>query len=178
MASHSSTLAWRIPVDRGAWWATVHGVTKSLTWLSIWAPAPDQNKKKKVHIYVKFYRKLTNLWWQKAYQWLPRFEMEVGGGISKEHKEIFMDEYGDYIDSFINVYVCHINIRLNKLCTQSVCCLWFVSYTSIKLFKKFMERNFKIYRGTQELHKWGYRVRGKLYHTAMTLSIQLFRNFF
>ena len=22
------------PVDRGAWWATVHGVSKSLTWLS------------------------------------------------------------------------------------------------------------------------------------------------
>ena len=28
MATHSSILAWRIPVDRGAWWATVHGVTK------------------------------------------------------------------------------------------------------------------------------------------------------
>ena len=28
MAVHSSTLAWRIPMDRGAWWATVHGVTK------------------------------------------------------------------------------------------------------------------------------------------------------
>ena len=25
MASHSSILAWRIPMDRGAWWATVHG---------------------------------------------------------------------------------------------------------------------------------------------------------
>ena len=25
MATHSSILAWRIPVDRGAWWATVHG---------------------------------------------------------------------------------------------------------------------------------------------------------
>ena len=25
MATHSSTLAWRIPMDRGAWWATVHG---------------------------------------------------------------------------------------------------------------------------------------------------------
>ena len=24
------------PVDRGAWWATVHGVTKSQTWLSEW----------------------------------------------------------------------------------------------------------------------------------------------
>ena len=29
MATHSSTLAWRIPVDRGAWWATVHGVAES-----------------------------------------------------------------------------------------------------------------------------------------------------
>ena len=28
-ATHSSILAWRIPMDRGAWWATVHGVTKS-----------------------------------------------------------------------------------------------------------------------------------------------------
>ena len=35
MAIHSSTLAWRIPMDRGAWWATVHGVTRSMTeWLS------------------------------------------------------------------------------------------------------------------------------------------------
>ena len=28
MATHSSILAWRIPMDRGAWWAAVHGVTK------------------------------------------------------------------------------------------------------------------------------------------------------
>ena len=27
MATHSSILAWRIPMDRGAWWDTVHGVT-------------------------------------------------------------------------------------------------------------------------------------------------------
>ena len=26
MATHSSILAWRIPMDRGAWWATVHGI--------------------------------------------------------------------------------------------------------------------------------------------------------
>ena len=32
MATHSSILAWRIPVDRGAWRATVHRVTKSHTW--------------------------------------------------------------------------------------------------------------------------------------------------
>ena len=29
MATHSSILAWRIPMDRGAWRATVHKVTKS-----------------------------------------------------------------------------------------------------------------------------------------------------
>ena len=34
MASHFSILAWRIPMDRGAWRATVHGVTKSWTRLS------------------------------------------------------------------------------------------------------------------------------------------------
>ena len=34
MATHSSILAWRIQMDRGAWWATVHGVTKSQTWLN------------------------------------------------------------------------------------------------------------------------------------------------
>ena len=31
MATHSSILAWRIPMDRGAWWATVQGVTKTWT---------------------------------------------------------------------------------------------------------------------------------------------------
>ena len=29
MATHCSILAWRIPKDRGAWWATVHRVAKS-----------------------------------------------------------------------------------------------------------------------------------------------------
>ena len=31
MATHSSNLAWRIPMDKGACWARVHGVTKSRT---------------------------------------------------------------------------------------------------------------------------------------------------
>ena len=31
MATHSSILAWRIPMDGEAWWATVHGVSKSWT---------------------------------------------------------------------------------------------------------------------------------------------------
>ena len=33
MATHPSILAWRIPVDRGAWRATVHRVSRSWTWL-------------------------------------------------------------------------------------------------------------------------------------------------
>ena len=31
LAAHSSILAWRIPMERGAWQATVHGVTNSQT---------------------------------------------------------------------------------------------------------------------------------------------------
>ena len=34
MATHSSIIAWRIPMGRGVWWATVHGVTKSRTRLN------------------------------------------------------------------------------------------------------------------------------------------------
>ena len=34
MATHCSILAWRTPMDRGAWWATVHEVAKSRTQLS------------------------------------------------------------------------------------------------------------------------------------------------
>ena len=34
MATHCCILAWRIPVDKGAWWATVHEVTKSQIRLS------------------------------------------------------------------------------------------------------------------------------------------------
>ena len=34
IATHSSILAWRIPMDRGAWRATIHEVAKSPTRLS------------------------------------------------------------------------------------------------------------------------------------------------
>ena len=34
MATHFRTLAWRTPMDRGAWQATVHGVLKSRTQLN------------------------------------------------------------------------------------------------------------------------------------------------
>ena len=31
MTTHSSILAWKSPMDRGAWWATAHGIAKSRT---------------------------------------------------------------------------------------------------------------------------------------------------
>ena len=34
MATHSSILAWRIPMDRGAWRAAIHGIAKNWTRLS------------------------------------------------------------------------------------------------------------------------------------------------
>ena len=34
MTRHSSILAWKIHMDRGAWWTTVHGVAKSRLRLS------------------------------------------------------------------------------------------------------------------------------------------------
>ena len=34
MATHSSMLAWKIPMDSGAWWAIVHRVTKNWTQLN------------------------------------------------------------------------------------------------------------------------------------------------
>ena len=35
--THSSIRAWKNPMDRETWQATVHGVAKSQTWLSDWA---------------------------------------------------------------------------------------------------------------------------------------------
>ena len=34
-ATHSSTVAWRLSMNRGAWWAAVHGFTESWTRLSL-----------------------------------------------------------------------------------------------------------------------------------------------
>jgi len=38
MGTYSSILAWRFPMDRGAWWTTVHGVTKTWTRLNTTQP--------------------------------------------------------------------------------------------------------------------------------------------
>ena len=44
MATHSSILAWRIPMDRGAWWAMVQGLKKSQTRLSNFSTAQQSTQ--------------------------------------------------------------------------------------------------------------------------------------
>ena len=43
IATHSSIFAWRIPMDRGAWQATVHKVAQSWTQLSTHAQRTTQD---------------------------------------------------------------------------------------------------------------------------------------
>ena len=45
MTTHSSILAWKISMVRGAWWATVQGVTKSWTQLKRLSPAQHKISK-------------------------------------------------------------------------------------------------------------------------------------
>ena len=55
MATHCSILAWRIPMNRGAWWATVHGVPKTWTRLSKSAHTVHKwegNPERKGYVYV------------------------------------------------------------------------------------------------------------------------------
>ena len=46
METHFSILDWRIPMDRGAWWATIYGITKSRTQLS------DQHTRAHTHTHT------------------------------------------------------------------------------------------------------------------------------
>ena len=43
MATHSSILAWRNPMDRGAWQATVHGVAESDTLSKRWCCVAEES---------------------------------------------------------------------------------------------------------------------------------------
>ena len=62
MATHSSVLAWRIPMDRGAWWATVHGVTKSdmTEWLSTAQHSTSLDEPNKVYSVIHTIKYLRN----------------------------------------------------------------------------------------------------------------------
>ena len=49
MATHSDICAWRIPMDREAWWATVHVATESET--------PKHSSR--IYIYIYIYIPIT-----------------------------------------------------------------------------------------------------------------------
>ena len=57
------SIAWSIPTERGAWWATVHGVAKNQTWLSYWAQ----------HSIEKWGKR----WWITCFLYNPRVEKEA-----------------------------------------------------------------------------------------------------
>ena len=63
-STHSSILAWRIPVDRKAWWATVHGL-QTVGRNLVTAPLPSSNMK--VHIFM------TDSYWYMI--WLQTHEI-------------------------------------------------------------------------------------------------------
>ena len=52
MAPHSHTLAWRIPMDREAWKATVHAITKSWTCLSDKAQHSTAKALRNIYLFV------------------------------------------------------------------------------------------------------------------------------
>ena len=60
IVTHSNILAWRIPMDRGAWWATVHGVKKSWTQLKrLSLHVPDYTRRMGMSTYWQF---LETIW--------------------------------------------------------------------------------------------------------------------
>ena len=78
MAIHSSFLAWRIPMDRGAWWAAVPGVTKSQTRLkrlrTHWLPRWLSNKESGVPSRrLGFNPKVGKIPWRRKWQPTPVF---------------------------------------------------------------------------------------------------------
>ena len=54
MATHSSILAWRTPMDRGARQAIVHAITKSWTQLSNFHFTSFPYKSSRLHILLKW----------------------------------------------------------------------------------------------------------------------------
>ena len=68
MATHSSILGWRIPLDRAAWWATVHSIAKS------------QTRLKQLSTHTHIYTWLWNVQW---WAWL----IFIASTRTREHRE-------------------------------------------------------------------------------------------
>ena len=63
-ATHSSILAWRIPMDRGACWAIVYRVTKSQPWLKQLSPSLSKKQKSSIFFFsLSMISLLTGIFW-------------------------------------------------------------------------------------------------------------------
>ena len=83
MATHSRVLAWKIPMDRGAWWATVHGVAKSRTQL--------HDKAQYSTTQLPFQLNASSLVWGGCYNLDPRYfrlVLKWDQGTSKTFKDV------------------------------------------------------------------------------------------
>ena len=60
MATPSSILAWRIPMDRGGWWALVHAVAESRTRLKRLSVNTEQIRGPGKCVYCLFHRSRAN----------------------------------------------------------------------------------------------------------------------
>ena len=106
MAMHSSILAWRIPMDRGAWWSIVHRVAKSWTQLrqlsthALFCLQNEQNSLSRVHLGVGsggdvsltstscflLFCQEKCVWWRIKWEhWSP---CKPGGGCLGEHPRL------------------------------------------------------------------------------------------
>ena len=109
MTTHSSILAWRIPVDRGAWRAIVCGVTKSWTRLSDWAHVASLgnfNLKKLCCCFscqllwsvlafvfcIYYWAEAPILWPPDAKSWLTRKDPDARKDWRQEEKGMTVDE--------------------------------------------------------------------------------------
>ena len=59
MATHSRSFAWRIPMDRGVWWAAVHEVTE----LDTTEQLRTQHRHTSITVYYILSILLELLWW-------------------------------------------------------------------------------------------------------------------
>ena len=78
---------WDNPTDRGAWWATIHGVTKSQTWLNTIEQNVeyDLNSTRKWKKYCTNYRSLNNNQQdQEIYKYIPPWYMDFPGGSDRK----------------------------------------------------------------------------------------------
>ena len=90
MATHSSILAWKIPMDRGAWRATVRGITKSQTRLNRWVGSEVKGRPKRegIFVYIQLIHFVLPWWlrWQKStynagnLSFIPSFKKSPGEG--------------------------------------------------------------------------------------------------